>query len=74
MAEQEFINAVTGLSLKMDNFNQNLSISQITSFDGDPRFFKRWVKAIEKHALLDGIPVERIKFIAFKTSTGAVSD
>lgn len=70
MAEQEFINAVTGLSLKMDNLNQNLGISQITSFDGDPRIFKRWVKAKEKHALLDGIPVERIKFIAFKIAQG----
>lgn len=72
MAEQEFINAVTGLSLKMDNFNQNLGTRHITPFDGDPRLFKRWVKAIEKHALFDGIPVERIKFKGFKTSTGGI--
>lgn len=44
MAEQEFIIEVTGLSLKMDNFNQNLSIKQITPFDGDPRFLNVGLK------------------------------
>ncbi|XP_062620135.1 uncharacterized protein LOC134281720 [Saccostrea cucullata] len=74
MSEQEFITAVKGLSIKMDSLNQNLGTNQITPFDGDPKLFKRWIKAIEKHAFLEGVPAENVKMIAFKTSTGAVSD
>ena len=74
MADQPFLNALQNLSLKMDNFNNSLGASQIKSFDGNPKEFKRWVKSVEKHALLERIPTDKIKFVAFKTSSGAVSD
>lgn len=54
--------------------NQNPGTSQITPFEGDPKVFKRWIKAVEKHALLERVPEEKVKLIAFKASSGAVSD
>jgi hypothetical protein len=74
MAEQEFITAVKGLSTKVETLNLNLGTTQITHFDGDPKLFKRWIKTIEKHAMQEGVPAEKIIYLAFKTSTGAVSD
>ena len=58
----------------MNNLNQNFGTSQITPFEGDPNVFIRWIKAVEKHALLERVQVEKVKFIAFKASSGAVSD
>ncbi len=74
MAEQDFLAALQGLSSKMDSFNNNLGAIQITPFDGNPKEFRRWIKAVEKHAALESVPLNRIKFIAFKTSKDAVSD
>lgn len=74
MTEEAFISAVQGLSVTMNNLNQNFGTSQITPFDGDPKVFKRWIKAVEKHALLERVPEEKVKLIAFKASSGAVSD
>ena len=74
MADQDFLAAINNLSIRLDNLNQNVGASQIKSFDGDSKEFKRWIKSIEKYAYLEGIPVGKIKLIAFKTSSGAVSD
>ncbi|XP_062587952.1 uncharacterized protein LOC134249630 [Saccostrea cucullata] len=74
MADQEFLAAVHGLSSKMDNLNQNLKSNQIKQFDGNPKEFRRWIKSIEKFALLERVPEEKNKLIAFKSSSGAVSD
>lgn len=74
MTEEAFLSAVQGLSVNMNNLNQNFGTSQITPFDGDPKVFKRWIEAVEKHALLERVPEEKVKLIAFKASSGAVSD
>jgi hypothetical protein len=70
MAEQMIIKAVKGLSSTVKTLSLNLGTIQISSFDGEPKAFKRWIKAIEKHAMLEGMPAERITYLAFKTSTG----
>jgi hypothetical protein len=70
MADQQIIEAVKGLSEKAESLNFNLSISQIANFDGDSKTYKRWIKGIEKHAMLEGIPIEKITYLAMKTSTG----
>lgn len=54
--------------------NLNLSTSQIANFKRDPKAFKRWIEAIQKHAMLEGISIEKVTYLAFKTSTGTVSD
>lgn len=74
MSEEAFISAVQDFSVTMINLNQNFGTSQITPFDWDPKVFKRWIKAVEKHALLERVPEEKVKLIAFKASSGAVSD
>jgi hypothetical protein len=74
MADQQIIEAVKGLSQKVENLNSNLGTTQIANFDGDSKTYKRWIKGIEKHAILEGIPIEKVVYLAFKTSTGAVSD
>lgn len=74
MADQQIIEAVKGLSEKVESLNFNLGTSQIANFDGDSKTYKRWIKGIEKHAMLEGIPIEKVTYLAFKTSTGAVSD
>jgi hypothetical protein len=74
MADQQIIEAVKGLSQKIESLNFNLSTTQIANFDGDSKTYERWIKGIEKHAMLEGIPIEKVVYLAFKTSTGAVSD
>ena len=74
MADQQIIEAVKGLSQKVESLNFNLGTTQIVNFDGDSETYKRWIKGIEKHAMLEGIPLEKVVYLAFKTSTGAVSD
>jgi hypothetical protein len=54
--------------------NFNLGTGQDENFDGDSKSYKRWIKGIVKHAMLKKIPVEKIPYVALKTSTGAVSD
>ena len=43
-------------------------------FNGVPSKFKEWIKNIEKYVLLNDVAPGRVKFIAFQTSTGCVSD
>lgn len=58
MTEEAFISAVQGLSITMNNLNPNFGTSQIKAFEGDPKVFKRWIKTVEKHALLERVPEE----------------
>ena len=44
------------------------------SYEGDPKKFQNWVKQIEKYAFMTETPVEKVKLIAYKTSSGPVSD
>lgn len=70
MAEQAFLNALQGLTSKMDNLNQMLASGHIKPFSWDPKLFKTWIK----FALLERVTPYKLKLVAFKASTGAVSD
>ena len=74
MAEQAFLHALQGLTSVMQNLTQMLASGQIISFQGDPKLFKKWIKSLEKFALLERVEPEKLKLIAFRASTGAVSD
>ena len=74
MAEQAFPNALQGLTSKMDYLNQMLASDQITPFSGDPKLFKTWIKSVEKFALLERVTPDKLMLVAFRASTGAVSD
>lgn len=43
-------------------------------YEGDPRKFREWIKQIEKYAFMTELDANKVKLIAYKTSTGPVSD
>lgn len=47
--------------------------TNIPKFDGNPKKFREWVKAIDKYAVLLNIHDDRKKLMAFQSSSGAVS-
>jgi len=51
------------------------SIAQVIStFDGNPKHFKNWMKNIEKYGTLTGLDEEHLKMVAYQSSKLAVSD
>ena len=62
MADQEIIEAVKGLTNRVESLKLNLCTSQIVNFDGDSKAFKRWINSLEKHAMLEGSPIERVTY------------
>ena len=47
--------------------------AKIPKFDGNPKFFREWVKSIDKYAVLLNAPNEKKHLMAFQSATGAVS-
>ena len=43
-------------------------------YDGDPKKFREWIKQIEKYCFMTDTHRDKVKLIAYKTSTGPVSD
>lgn len=75
MGEEAFLNAMQGLATSIvDNIGQAFGATQIKPFEGDPKEFKKWIKAIEKFALLKRVPDEKIKLVAYETSSGHASE
>lgn len=74
MAEQAFLHALQGLTSVMQNLTQMLASGQIVSFKEDLKLFKKWIKSLQKFALLERVEPEKLKLFAFRASTGAVSD
>ena len=48
--------------------------NELFSFDGNSSEYKRWIKTVEKKAILGDVSDKQKKFLAFKASTGNVSD
>ena len=48
--------------------------SVVTPFEGDPRKFKRWVKEVEKYALMSGKQNHEVPTLAYMTCKGSVGD
>lgn len=78
MADQDIGAVFNNLATQMANVSSAVGtqgIAQVvTSFDGDNKQFKSWIKSVEKYAALAGIGPDRIKMIAYQSSRGAVSD
>ena len=47
--------------------------ANIPKFDGNPKFFREWVKSLDKYAVLLNAPIEKKHLMAFQSATGAVS-
>ena len=51
------------------------TISQVVqSFDGNSKEFKNWIKNVEKYGTLTNLDENKIKFVAYQSSKGLVSD
>ena len=74
MEGKDFLSAIQEISMKLDSIIENVGISRITPYEGDPKPFRAWINEVEKYALLEKVPKERLNIIAFKTSRGAASD
>jgi hypothetical protein len=44
------------------------------SFEGDSKAFKDWIRSIEKYAMLVGMALGSIKYIAYQSAKGPVSN
>ena len=71
------VQAFTNLRVEVANIGQALAAQgvsgTISKFDGNPKFYREWIRSIEKYSLLVGAPDNRKKMIAYQQSTGAVS-
>lgn len=51
------------------------TISQVVqSFDGNSKEFKNWIKNVEKYGTLTNLDENKLKFVAYQSSKGLVSD
>jgi len=51
------------------------TISQVVqSFDGNSKEFKNWIKNVEKYGTLSNLDENKLKFVAYQSSKGLVSD
>ena len=66
MEGKDFLSAIQEISIKLDSIIENVGISRITPFEGDPIPFRAWINEVEKYALLEKVPKERLNIIAFK--------
>ena len=46
----------------------------VTPFDGQAKYFKNWMKAVEKNARLNQLNEDKTKLVAYKTSLGAITN
>ena len=74
MADQDILmNSVNDTLGSLRNLMEAQGMS-IESFSGDPKKFNNWVKDIEKYSILAHLNPEKMKTLAYKTSSDAVSD
>ena len=68
-----------GLTTQMGGLNSTIQMQgvklEVPSFDGsDPKSCRRWLKLIEKYSKANGLNLNQMKDIAYRTSDNAVSD
>lgn len=64
---------VDALGCLMVHLNNQGALNNIKTFDGNVKEFKDWIKAVEKYGQLNNANENRLKFIAYQTSSGPVS-
>ena len=78
MADQAIINLFHGLGQEIGGLSSVIKtqgvFQDISPFFGDQKFYKSWIKSIDKHATLNNLDEDHIKKVAYQTSRNAVSD
>ena len=78
MAELDIKQTFQNLSEQLQNVSNVLSnqaIAQtITSYDGNPKAFRTWIKSIEKYRILNKLDEDKLVIVAFQSSTDTVSN
>ena len=78
MADQAIINLFHGLGQEIGGLSSVIKtqgvFQDISPFFGDQKFYKSWIKSIDKHATLNNLDEDHIKKVAYQTSRDAVSD
>jgi hypothetical protein len=78
MAEPDIARIFENLGRELSNVSAYVgtqSISQvIQAFNGEPGEFKLWIKSLEKFGVLNRVPEERLKLVAYQSSKNSVSD
>ena len=74
MADGELALSFLKLTEHLTNYSLNKLSNDIPVFDGDTSQFKIWIKLIEKCALINNLNETKTSLLAFKYSTGYVSD
>ena len=62
------------ISEQLVNLGLHGATDFVPIFDGEHSKFKNWVKSIEKCALVNNLPDHKKKLVAYRFSTGTVSD
>lgn len=71
MAEDQFAQLCNNITDKLGNLGLN---DLVPVFEGDSAKFKDWIKSIEKCAVVNNLPEVKNKLLAYRFSTGVVSD
>ena len=50
MEGKDFLSAIQEVSIKLDSIIENVGISRITPFEGDPKLFRAWINEVERYA------------------------
>ena len=78
MTEQNFNRLFTSVGDQLQGLSATVRAQGVArvvkEFDGDSKYFKEWVKSIEKYARLVGLADESIRLVAYQASKGPVSD
>lgn len=77
MANQDIGAVFQDLAFQMSGLSTAIGTQGIAQmippYDGTPSKFKEWIRNIEKYSVLMNVPQERVKLIAYQTSSGNVS-
>ena len=78
MADQAIIELFHGLGQEIGGLSSVIKtqgvFQDISPFSGEQKFYKNWIKSIDKHATLNDLGDDQIKKVAYQTSRNAVSD
>lgn len=70
-------NVLTQLSERLSNVSSTLASQGVKNvvpiYDGQPKNFREWVKAVEKYRTVMSLEEDQCKMLAYQTSRGAVS-
>lgn len=76
--QEEFVNLIRTVGHQVANLSTTVGAQGVARiikpFSGESKFFKEWIKEIEKYAVLVRVTDPQIKYVAYQASGGPVSD